>query len=55
MNVGHYPGTVDEVVAVESEDQLRALAEKAAELSPSHVNLIQDRCDGLIQDRGVAD
>jgi ubiquinone/menaquinone biosynthesis C-methylase UbiE len=30
MNFSHYPATVDEVVAVEPEDQLRGLAEKAA-------------------------
>src|SRR5260370_14552160 len=30
MNFSHYPDTVDEVIAVEPDDRLRALAERAA-------------------------
>ncbi|KUI37545.1 class I SAM-dependent methyltransferase [Mycobacterium sp. GA-2829] len=40
MNFGHYPTTVAEVVAVEPEDHLRELAERAAETAvavPVHV------------------
>jgi hypothetical protein len=34
LNFQHYPDTVTEVVAVEPEDRLRALAEEAAARSP---------------------
>lgn len=47
MNFSHYPGTVDEVVAVEPEDQLRALAEKAAELSPVPVRVVAGHATAL--------
>lgn len=47
MNFSHYPGTVDEVVAVEPEGQLRALAEKAAALSPVPVRVVAGHATAL--------
>lgn len=40
MNFGHYPATVAEVVAVEPEDRLRALAERAAESAAMPVRVV---------------
>lgn len=39
MNFGHYPDTVTEVIAVEPEDHLRALAERAAAQAPVPVRV----------------
>ena len=40
MNFRHYPTTVSEVVAVEPEDRLRALAEAAARTAPVPVRVV---------------
>jgi ubiquinone/menaquinone biosynthesis C-methylase UbiE len=47
LNFGHYPDTVTEVVAVEPENFLRALAEKAAELAPVPVRVLAGHADAL--------
>lgn len=47
MNFSHYPDTVAEVVAVEPEDYLRALAEKAAEQAPAPVRVVAGRATAL--------
>jgi len=40
LNFGHYPTTVDEVVALEPEPHLRSLAEEAAAAAPVDVRVI---------------
>ncbi len=47
MNFAHYPRTVSEVVAVEPEDRLRALAALAAADAPVPVRLVAAHADGL--------
>lgn len=47
MNFGHYPATVAEVVAVEPEDRLRALAEEAAASAPVPVRVVAAHADAL--------
>jgi len=47
MNFGRYPGTVAEVVAVEPEDHLRALAERAAEKAAVPVRVVAGHATAL--------
>jgi SAM-dependent methyltransferase len=47
LNFQHYPDTVTEVVAVEPEDRLRALAEEAAARSPVLIEVIPGHGDAL--------
>ncbi|WP_202819090.1 class I SAM-dependent methyltransferase [Actinosynnema sp. ALI-1.44] len=47
MNFSHYPDTVREVVAVEPEDRLRALAEQAAERAPVSVRVVAGHADAV--------
>ncbi|HKR50707.1 MAG TPA: class I SAM-dependent methyltransferase, partial [Pseudonocardiaceae bacterium] len=47
LNFGHYPNTVTEVVAVEPEDRLRALAEKAAVTAAVPVRVLAGHADAL--------
>lgn len=50
MNFRHYPATVTEVVAVEPENNLRALAERAASSAPVPVNVVAGHGDELPYD-----
>jgi ubiquinone/menaquinone biosynthesis C-methylase UbiE len=50
MNFRHYPDTVTEVVAVEPENNLRALAERAAASSPVPVKVVAGHGDALLFD-----
>lgn len=47
MNFAHYPDTVTELVAVEPEDQLRAIAEKAAARAPVPVSVLAGHAGAL--------
>ncbi|SEP53337.1 class I SAM-dependent methyltransferase [Amycolatopsis saalfeldensis] len=47
MNFTHYPDTVTEVVAVEPEDRLRALAEQAAEKASVPVRVVAGHAGAL--------
>ena len=47
MNFGHYPNTVAEVVAVEPEDHLRTLAERAAETAAVPVHVVARHATAL--------
>ena len=47
MNFAHYPASVTEVVAVEPEDHLRALAERAAEEAPVPVQVVAGHAGAL--------
>ncbi len=47
MNFRHYPATVTEVVAVEPENNLRALAERAASSAPMPVTVVAGHGDAL--------
>lgn len=47
MNFTHYPQTVSEVVAVEPDDHLRALAATAAARAPVPVQVVAGHADGL--------
>jgi ubiquinone/menaquinone biosynthesis C-methylase UbiE len=47
MNFGHYPTTVAEVVAVEPEDHLRTLAERAAETAAVPVHVVAGHATAL--------
>jgi ubiquinone/menaquinone biosynthesis C-methylase UbiE len=47
MNFSHYPDTVDEVIAVEPEDRLRALAERAAAGAAMPVRVVPGHADAL--------
>jgi ubiquinone/menaquinone biosynthesis C-methylase UbiE len=47
MNFGHYPPAVSEVVAVEPEDRLRALAESAAATATVPVTVVAGHGDAL--------
>jgi ubiquinone/menaquinone biosynthesis C-methylase UbiE len=51
LNFGHYPETVDEVVAVEPEPHLRRLAENAAKNAEVKIRVVDGTADAL----GVAD
>ncbi|WP_045877314.1 class I SAM-dependent methyltransferase [Pseudofrankia sp. DC12] len=55
LNFSHYPPTVTEVVAVEPEDQLRALAEQAATTAPVPVQVVAAQADSLPFDDGAFD
>lgn len=55
LNFGHYPDTVTEVLAVEPEDRLRALAEKAAPLASVSVQVVAGHADALPADDGTFD
>lgn len=47
LNFAHYPNTVTEVLAVEPEDRLRALAEQAATQAPVPVRVVPGHADAL--------
>ncbi|MEU0514518.1 MULTISPECIES: class I SAM-dependent methyltransferase [Amycolatopsis] len=47
LNFGHYPDTVSEVVAVEPEHRLRALAEQAAATAPVPVRVVAGHAGAL--------
>jgi ubiquinone/menaquinone biosynthesis C-methylase UbiE len=47
LNFPHYPASVTEVVAVEPEDYLRALAEEAAAAAPITANVVDAVADHL--------
>jgi ubiquinone/menaquinone biosynthesis C-methylase UbiE len=47
LNFRHYPSSVTEVVAVEPEDRLRALAEQAAASAPVRVTIVAGHGDAL--------
>jgi ubiquinone/menaquinone biosynthesis C-methylase UbiE len=47
MNFSHYPDTVTDVVAVEPEDYLRALAERAAAAAPVPVRVLAGHATAL--------
>jgi SAM-dependent methyltransferase len=47
LNFRHYPATVTEVVAIEPEDRLRELAERAAEKAPVKVRIVAAHADDL--------
>jgi SAM-dependent methyltransferase len=51
----HYPGSVAEVVAVEPDDTLRALAERAAAHAPVPVRVVDGDADHLPLPDAVAD
>ncbi len=55
MNFGHYPATVTEVLAVEPEDRLRALAEKAFDAAVASLVLcsVPDPAGALAEIRRV--
>jgi len=55
MNFRHYPPTVAEVVAVEPEDTLRGLAERAAATAPVPVKVVAGHGDALPFDDGSFD
>jgi ubiquinone/menaquinone biosynthesis C-methylase UbiE len=50
-NFAHYPATVSEVVAVEPEPTLRALAEQAARSAPVRVNVVAGTAEQLPGER----
>jgi ubiquinone/menaquinone biosynthesis C-methylase UbiE len=47
LNFPHYPGTVNRVVAVEPEPDLRGLAERAARSAPVVVEVVEGRAEAL--------
>jgi ubiquinone/menaquinone biosynthesis C-methylase UbiE len=55
LNFAHYPDTVTEVIAVEPENLLRALAEKAAERAPVPVRVVTGHADALPADNATID
>ncbi|MFJ8814820.1 class I SAM-dependent methyltransferase [Amycolatopsis thermoflava] len=55
LNFGHYPETVTEVVAVEPEDRLRALAEHAAEQARVPVRVVAGHAGALPAEDGTFD
>jgi ubiquinone/menaquinone biosynthesis C-methylase UbiE len=55
LNFAHYPATVIDVVAVEPEDRLRALAEQAAQHSTVPVRVVAAHADNLPFDDGFFD
>ena len=53
-NFAHYPATVTEVVAVEPEPSLRAVATRAAATAPAAVRVVPGTADGLpVEDESV--
>ncbi|MGH3721228.1 MAG: class I SAM-dependent methyltransferase [Pseudonocardiaceae bacterium] len=55
LNFGHYPATVTEVLAVEPEDRLRALAEEAAATAAVRVRVVAGHADALPASDGTFD
>ena len=55
LNFRHYPTSVSEVVAVEPEDRLRALAEQAATTAPVAVKVVAGHGDALPFDDNTFD
>lgn len=55
INFGHYPSTVTEVVAVEPEPYLRAIAARAGEAAPLSVTVVDGVADALPLDDGSCD
>jgi len=55
LNFGHYPTTVTEVLAVEPEDRLRALAQRAATQAPVPVRVVPGHADALPTDDATFD
>ncbi|MEU0465446.1 class I SAM-dependent methyltransferase, partial [Amycolatopsis sp. NPDC006131] len=55
LNFAHYPDTVTEIVAVEPEDRLRALAEQAAAHAPVPVRVVAGHADALPAEDGAFD
>lgn len=55
LNFGYYPGTVTEVVAVEPEPRLRALAERAARNAPARVRVEPGTAEALPLDDDSCD
>jgi ubiquinone/menaquinone biosynthesis C-methylase UbiE len=55
MNFPHYPPQVREVVAVEPEDHLRALGERAAAPAPVPVTMVRGHAGALPYDAGSFD
>jgi ubiquinone/menaquinone biosynthesis C-methylase UbiE len=55
MNFSHYPATVTEVVAVEPENKLRSLAERAAATPPVPVKVVAGHGDALVFDEASFD
>lgn len=47
LNFRHYPTAVTEVVAIEPDDQLRALAERAAQSAPVSLRVVAAHADDL--------
>ena len=55
LNFGHYPATVTEVVAIEPEDRLRAVAEGAAARAGVPVRVVAGHADDLPSSGGAFD
>jgi ubiquinone/menaquinone biosynthesis C-methylase UbiE len=55
LNFRHYPNTVTEVLAVEPEHRLRALAEQAATRAPVPVRVVPGHADALPADDATFD
>jgi ubiquinone/menaquinone biosynthesis C-methylase UbiE len=55
LSFGHYPDTVTEVLAVEPEDRLRALAEQAAAHAPIPVRVVAGHAEALPVEDGSVD
>jgi len=55
LNFAHYPSGVAEVIAVEPEDTLRQLAEKAASVAPVRVTVVAGHADELPLPDGTLD
>ena len=55
LNFAYYPASVTEVVAVEPEPHLRALAEAAAERAPVSVKVMSGTADALRAEDGEVD
>lgn len=55
LNFRHYPTTVTEVVAIEPDDQLRALAKGAAESAPVPIQVVAAHADELPFDQASFD
>ena len=55
LNFGHYPASVDEVVAVEPEPLLRQLAQEAAARAPVRVRVVDGTADALPLDDASVD
>lgn len=55
LNFAHYPEMVTEVVAVEPEDRLRALAERAAATAPVPIRVVAGHAGALPAEDGTFD